>query len=475
MNLRTASGAALLLLVIPSLASAEFRTWTEASGGRTLEAELQKVEDGNAVLRMRNGSTRSIPLTAFSAADQSFANAQASAASGSGNWPAWQGADRTNRSTETGLLGTWPADGPEQLWVYEDAGLGYSGPAIVGGKLYTLGVRDVEEMLICLDVATGEEVFSTAFGTLYTNNWGNGPRSTPSVDNGKVYAMGAKGNLACFDADDGKILWKVEMEDDFGGSVPGWGYTESPLIEGDLVICTPGGSQGTIVALDKESGKKVWQSKDFTDGAHYASPIAFDYGGVRQIAQLTEKHVVGVDAADGSVLWTADFDGRTAVIPTPIYHDGHVYVTAGYGVGCMLTKLPAAGKGESEQVYKNDVMVNHHGGVVLIDGYLYGHSDNGGWKCQDFMTGEEEWAEGSFGKGAVTYADGMLYCLAERSGDVVLVEASKRGWDEKGKFTLEPQSDQRDKDGAVWTHPVIAGGKLFLRDQEFVHCYDVSK
>ncbi|CAN5418179.1 PQQ-like beta-propeller repeat protein [soil metagenome] len=487
MKFRTAPVATLILLLTGLSAIGETRTWTAAEGGRTLQAEFQRVEDGKVVVRMQDGTTRAIPMESLSAEDQSYAKSQgagsasgagagagAGTGAGAGDWPGWQGADRTNRSTETGLLARWPRGGPEQVWIYEDGGLGYAGPAIVGGRLYTLGVRDVEEMLICLDAATGEEIYATAFGTLFTNNWGDGPRGTPTVDGGKVYCLGAKGNLACFDAASGEILWKAEMVGDFGGSVPNWGYTESPLIDGDLVICTPGGKEGALVALDKETGKKVWQSKDFTDDAQYSSPIAFDYGGVRQIAQLTMEHVVGVSAEDGEVLWTMDFNGKTAVIPTPIYLDGHVYVTAGYGVGCMLTKLPSEGAGEAEQVYKNDVMVNHHGGVVLVDGHLYGHSDKGGWKCQNFMTGEEVWAEDSFGKGAVTYADGMLYCLEEKSGEVALVEASERGWNEKGRFKLEPQSDDRSDRGAIWTHPVIAGGKLFLRDQEIIHCYDVS-
>lgn len=387
------------------------------------------------------------------------------------DWPQWRGPNRTDLNTETGLLKTWPEGGPKRVWLYQNAGLGYSGFSVVGGHLYTLGARGPKEFLIALDASTGKELWSTAVDDTYPNNWGDGPRSTPTVDGDRIYALGANGGLICAQAADGKVLWRADMKD-FGGKLPGWGFCESPLVEGDLVTVTPGGSQGTIVALDKKSGKKVWQTTELTDEAHYSSIIPADLNGGRQLIQLTPKTIVGVSAKDGKVLWQSPWPGRVAVIPTPIYHDHHVYVTSGYGVGCKLVKIGP--NNEASDVYENKVMKNHHGGVILVGEYLYGHSDGAGWLCQEFLTGKEVWNNKQFGKGAVGYADGMLYCLEEGSGTVALVEASPKGWTEHGRFKLDPQTTQRKKDGRIWTHPVISGGKLYLRDQEILYCFDIK-
>ena len=387
------------------------------------------------------------------------------------DWPTFRGADRKDISSETGLLKQWPDGGPKKLWMYDGAGLGYSGYAIVGGTLYTLGARDAVEYVIALDAATGKEKWVSEAGPFLSNNWGNGPRSTPTVDGDRVYAMSGKGDLVCLNAADGKKLWSTNMSA-AGGKTPGWGYTESPLIDGKLVICTPGGSKGTLLALDKMSGEKVWQSTEWTDGAQYSSIIAADNGGTHQLIQLTQQSFAGINAADGKLLWKTPFSGKTAVIPTPIYKDGQVYVAAGYGVGCKSVKL---GTGtEPELVYENQNMVNHHGGVILVGDYLYGYSDKGGWTCQDFKTGEVKWTEKKLGKGAVHCADGMLYLLEESSGTVVLIDASPDGWKEHGRFKLDPQTLQRSKSGRIWTHPVVSNSKLYLRDQELLFCFDVK-
>jgi len=390
----------------------------------------------------------------------------------SGDWPQWRGPDRTDVSREGGLLKTWPEGGPKRVWLFEKAGLGYAGPSIAGGKLFTMGIRNDVEELIAIDASTGKELWAAKIGEALKNSWGDGPRGTPTADGDRVYALSGRGDLACANVADGKIVWQRTMKE-IGGKTPGWGYTESVLVDGNKVICTPGGEKGAIAALDKKNGEPIWQSKDFTDGAQYASIIAADHNGARQYIQLTMKHVVGLAAKDGGVLWTADWPGQTAVIPTPIFHDGHVYVTAGYGVGCKLVKVGA--NNQVSEVYFNKVMQNHHGGVVLVDGHIYGHSDQGGWTCQNFMTGEKVWAEkNALGKGSVTCADGMLYCLAENNGTAVLAEASPKGWKEHGRFKLEAQSAQRSQRGRIWTHPVVVGGRLYLRDQELLSCYDVK-
>lgn len=388
------------------------------------------------------------------------------------DWPTFRGADRTDVSTETGLLKKWPSDGLKQVWLNKDAGLGYSGYAIVGSTLYTMGSRDAVEYVIAIDITTGKEKWSAEAGALLTNGWGDGPRATPTVDGDKVYALSGKGILICLGAADGKEIWRASMTE-LGGKVPGWGYCESPIIEGNLVIATPGGPQGTLAAFDKTTGKLAWQSAEWTDPAQYASAIVVDLNGARQIIQLTMQSVAGVNAADGKVLWKSEFPGKTAVIPTPIFKDGQVFVAAGYGVGCKSVKIGA--DNSVEELYASTDMINHHGGVILVEGNLYGYSDKAGWTCMDFKTGAVKWTEKSaLGKGAIHYADGCFYLLEERTGTVVLIKASDKGWDEQGRFTLSPQTTQRNPKGMVWTHPVVSGGKLYLRDQELLFSFDVS-
>ena len=414
---------------------------------------------------------RTEPRTFPGTAPRTAPGAASVAKTTAGDWSQFRGPDRSDVSKETGLLKQWPASGPKKVWMSDKGGLGYSGFSIVGGTLFTMGARDSAEFVIALDAATGAEKWSAEIGKLLENNWGNGPRATPAIDGDRVYAMSGQGSLACLSAKDGKLVWKAEMGS-FGGKVPGWGYTESVLVDGNNVICTPGGGQGTLLALDKMTGKKNWQSAEWTDGAQYASAIPIDHNGKREYVQLTMQHFAGVDAMSGKVSWSVPFGGKTAVIPTPIFKDGQVYVVAGYGVGCKSVKLGSSA--EPEFLYENQNMVNHHGGVILVGDNLYGHADPG-WVCQDFKTGESVWKYDRFGKGAVTYADGMLYCLEEGSGTVALVEASPKGWQEHGRFKLDPQTKIRNPQGRVWTHPVVSNGKLYLRDQDLIYCYDIKK
>lgn len=388
------------------------------------------------------------------------------------DWPQWRGPDRTDHSPDTGLLKQWPAGGPKRLWLNTDAGLGYAGYSIVGNQLFTMGLRGDKELVLALDATTGKELWATPAGDKYPNNWGDGPRATPTFDQGFVFSMGGNGTLICAQASDGKLVWEKSMTTDLGGKRQDWGYTESVLVTGNLVICTPGGPQGTMAALDKKTGKVVWQTQELTDKTQYSSPILVQHAGQPQLIQLIEKKYFGVDPANGKVLWTQDFPlGRVAVIPTPIYHAGQVYVSAGYQAGCSSITLDPQNK--VTPAYANKVMKNHHGGVILVGDYLYGHADPG-WTCQNFKTGESVWNHRGFGKGSVHYADGMLYCVAEDSGEVALVEASPKGWNEHGRFKLDPQTKQRSPQGRIWTHPVVINGRLYLRDQELLYCYDVK-
>jgi hypothetical protein len=324
-----------------------------------------------------------------------------------------------------------------------------------------------------VDANSGKQKWRTVVGARPQNGWGDGPRSTPTVDGDRVYALGGRGDLLCASTKDGKKMWSTSLVGDHGGKIQQWGFTESVLVKGDRVYCTPGGAQGTMLALDKMTGKEVWQTTEWTDEAQYASILPISHNSAEQLVQFTQKTLAGVDAKDGKVLWQTPFPGRTAVIPTPIFRDGKVYVSAGYGVGCLMVNLGP--ENNVTPVYQNTNMENHHGGVVLVGDALYGHSNKGGWTCQDWKTGEVKWAErGKLGKGAIHCADGMLYLLDEKKGEVVLIEASPNGWNEKGRFILAPLSSQRNPKGGIWVHPVVSNGRLYLRDQEIVYCFNVK-
>jgi outer membrane protein assembly factor BamB len=397
---------------------------------------------------------------------------------GGADWPQWRGPDRTDVSQETGLLKSWPKQGPALLWTFPDAGVGYSGPAIVGDRLFTMGARGETEYVLALDAQTGKEVWSAEVGPKFSEKRGDGPRCTVSVAGDFLYALGAEGDLVCVETATGKKHWHVSLTHDLGGKLmSGWGYSESPLVDGTQVVCTPGGSKGTLAALDKKSGKVLWRSKKLTDPAGYASMIVADVDGVRQYIQATGKGVAGVAANDGRLLWRYEKpEFRVAVIPTPIYHDHHVYITSGYGAGCELIKLTHEGKAfKAEKVYANKNMVNHHGGVVLVGDDLFGYSDSErAWVCQDLQSGKIVWEEKQkLKKGSLTCADGQLYCYSEDKGTVALVQATPEGWKEHGRFTVPRESSLRKPDGRFWTHPVVANGRMYLRDQDLIFCFDV--
>jgi outer membrane protein assembly factor BamB len=388
------------------------------------------------------------------------------------DWPQWRGKDRRDVSSETGLLQKWPEGGPTRIWLNDNAGLGYAGFSIANNRLFTMGLFADKEIGLCLDASTGEELWRVEIGERYENNWGDGPRSTPTVDGDRVYFMAAAGRLSCFNINDQTKVWSVLMGD-FGGAVPVWGFSESPLVHGGQVVCTPGGEQGAIVALDKMTGEKLWQTVDVTDQAHYSSPIVLEKDGMTTYVQLLNSKVVGVDTANGNVRWQADFPGKVAVIPTPVEVNGNIYVTSGYGSGSAMF---AVNGNSAKELWMTRSMSNHHGGVIFVDGFIYGHGDKDGFGCQDIETGEFRWADKKdMKKGAVTYADGRFYYINEQDGEVLLIKADPEGFEITGRFTLSPQTEQRKPQGRIWVHPVVANGKLYLRDQEFIMCYDVKQ
>jgi outer membrane protein assembly factor BamB len=398
----------------------------------------------------------------------------AAGAAAAADWPQWRGPGRDDVSKETGLLKAWPKDGPKLLWTFRDAGAGFSSVAVVGDVVYTMGADDKSEYIYALDTKTQKKLWNTEIGPVLKQDRGDGPRGTPTVDGDLVFGLDGQGYLICVKAATGEKVWLKKLKDDLGGEMmSGWGYSESPLVDGDQVAACPGGSKGTLAAFNKKTGEVLWRSKDLKDRASYSSVVAADIGGVHQYVYLSDADVVGVDAKDGHLLWRYAREGKTAVVPTPVVSgDGAVFVTSGYKVGCDLIQVAADGKDfKASQVQKNTNLVNHHGGVVLVGDYLYGYDDDKGIVCLNFKTTTVVWSEKpKHGKMSITYADGQLYCYGEKDGGVLLVEATPKGYKENGSFTIpEPQ-----KKGSIWPHPVVANGKLYLRDQGLIFCYDVK-
>ncbi|MCE9532187.1 MAG: PQQ-like beta-propeller repeat protein [Planctomycetes bacterium] len=410
------------------------------------------------------------------------------------DWPQYRGPNRDDISADKGLLPTWPKAGPTLLWTYSNAGVGYSGPAIMGDRYYTIGGRGDDEFLIALDIKTIKdntvaEAWAVKVGPLFqfkSNSWSSGPSTTPTVDGDLIYAIGGNGDLLCVTAADGKEKWRKNLPSEFDAQVNpigggpknlGWGFTCSPLVDGEQLICLTGGPKGTLTALDKKTGNLLWRSTELKDQAAYASPVVAEIEGVRQYVVLTNQGLAGLNAKDGTMLWSFRRKPAygTEVVNTPIVQGAFVYATVGAGGGCDLLKIAKDGdKFKADVVYANKNMANHHGNVVLFGEHVYGHSGRA-WACQDFKSGEIVWEErAKLGSGSMTYADGHFYCFGENDGQVVLIEASKVGWKEGGRFKLPQQSKLRKPSGKIWTPPVVANGRLFLRDQDLVFCYDVK-
>jgi outer membrane protein assembly factor BamB len=367
---------------------------------------------------------------------------------------------------------SWSGGGPKLVWKAPYIGGGYGSVAVTGGRIYGAGYRGNYEDAWALEEKSAKGLWVTHIAEANTRVGSpEGTRSTPTVDGDRVYVMGVSGDLVCLSAANGQILWRKNMVRDFGGSVPSWGYSESPLVDGEKVIATPGGRQATLVALNKMTGALIWAARvPEGDGAQYSSCIVAEVGGVRQYVQFLQRGVVGVAARDGRFLWRYSHPANTtANCSTPIFHDGCVFAASSYNTGGGLVRLVPTGGGISAQeVYFTRQMKNHHGGMILVGDYLYGF-DEGTLTCLNFKTGQIAWTHRSVGKGSLAYADGHLYARGESRGTVALVEATPSGYVEKGRF------DQPDRSGKnAWPHPVIANGRLYLRDQDNLFAYDVK-
>lgn len=381
-------------------------------------------------------------------------------------WPQWRGPARDGKSVETGLLKRWPASGPELFWTANGLGAGYSSFAVEGGKLFTQGQRNGRQFLMAFDTSNGSKLWEVENGRQYLDGKGNGPRGTPTVDDGKVYAISGNGNLICAQADTGKMIWRIDLLSQFGARNISWGISESPLIDGDRVIATPGGREAGVVALNKLDGSVIWKSAG--DRAGYSSAVSATLAGIHQYVLLTGSAGVGVRASDGKLLWRyTKVSNGTANAATPIVSGDKVFLSSDYGTGCALLRISPNGTGgvKAEEVYFSREMRNHYSTSVLIDGKLYGYSSRI-LTCMDFATGTVEWRDRSVGKGQVITAEGLLYLQGE-DGVAGLAEATPAGYREISRFEFSKA------DLPTWALPAVAEGRLYIRDQDRLNCYDI--
>ncbi len=384
------------------------------------------------------------------------------------DWPQWRGPNRDGKSAETGLLASWPQGGPRLVWKTQGLGEGFSGPAVVGDRLYLQGQQGSQQYVMAFDTNTGKQLWKTPTGKSFSEQHGNGPRGTPTVDGPRLYAISTDGTLVCLEIATGKTVWSLNFTQKLGGRVPRWAYSESPLVDGDRLIVTPGGRGAGVTALNKNTGDVIWKSQN--DSAGYSSAIAFDVGGTHIVTTLTADSALGLNAADGAILWRfPEAVNNVANISTPIFHDGYVFYSSDYGTGCLLIKVAADGK-SATKVYANRDMENHYTTSMLVGDSLYGFSGNqsGILTAMDFKTGKVQWKNRSVGKGNCILADGKLYCMGE-DGAVGLIDPSPSAYKEISRFEI-PRGSYN-----TWTPPVISNGKMYLREQDNLYCYSVKQ
>ncbi len=467
---------------LPSAADAEndspLRTWSDSTGRYQTEAAMVDYADGKVRLRKTDGQILAVSVSKLSRADQRYIrqelvrrrtaqkepkSATTAAAPSGDEWPGWRGRLRDGKSPDQGLLKEWPAGGPELLWQVDSIGNGFSSVAVSGGLIYITGDLNGRLILFAFDL-DGKPRWKNEIDAAWTKSH-PGARSTPVIDEGNLYLVSGNGLVGCYDAASGQPRWGRQMRE-FGGSPPTWGYAESVLICDNLAVVTPGG-ENCIVALDKTNGNPVWSSQGFQAGAQYSSCYAFTCEGVPMIVNGTHGGIVCVDPQSGRTLWANPFSaGNTANCPTPVYSDGYVFWANGYGKGGICFKVTAGrGRVSAEPAWTTRDMVCHHGGYIVHEGHIYGNHNNG-WVCLDLRTGAKKWEERAVGKGSVCYADEMLYLFGEKGGRVGLATCSPDGLQMKGSFNVRGE-------GPSWSHPVVIGGRLYVRYDTHLYCYDV--
>lgn len=394
------------------------------------------------------------------------------------DWPQWQGPNRQANCLETGLLKTWPENGPPLLWQTRDLGIGFSTPSVAAGRIYGMSQRANNDGVWCLDEKSGKEIWFQGISSAQKVNF-EGARCTPTVDRDRLYALTVGGVLGCLECGSGKLVWKKNLVSDFGGRMMSqWGYSESPLVDGEQVICTPGGAKAALVALNKKNGNVIWKT-EMADcgGAGYASCIVSEAGGIRQYITFVGKSLISVDAKTGKLLWRYDkVANRTANCSSVIVKDDFVFASSSYGVGSVLLKIEAKGKGLAANEIRfldGKTFQNHHGGMALVGEHIYGgHGQNRGEPtCIDFKTGEVAWKDRAPGSGSaavLAFEGGLIFRYQD--GTMALIEANPTKFNLKAKFKLPYDSGKPS-----WPHPIIANGRLYIREQDVLMCFDVKE
>ena len=388
-------------------------------------------------------------------------------------WPCFHGSDRTNKSVETGMIKEWPLDGPELLWTASGLGEGYSSISIGDGLIYSAGKLDDQSYVFSFDL-NGKLVWKKPNVKGWSTNMSHassytGSRSTPTYENGVLYHLGESGRLTAFDSKTGNELWHKDLLQEFEAGNPEYGYAESVYIDGDNLYTRPAGKKGFQVCLNKHNGELIWANTEIPGLEGYSSPVINEFGGYRQVIGSSSNCYYGLDTRTGKLLWKVDFENQRGLnVTDAIVYNEYVFISSGYGKGSLMVKLKVSGKEIiPETVWQYELMDNHHGGVILHEGFLYGSGSNSkNWFCLDFLTGEQVWK--TPGKGSLTYADGMLYLLEER-GTMKLVRTTPDKYELSGEFKVPSGGE-----GMYWAHPVICGGRLLIRHADKLYAYDIS-
>lgn len=391
-----------------------------------------------------------------------------------GEWYCFHGLDRTNKSQETGLLDKWPVGGPDKLWTVSGLGKGYSSVSIAEGYIFTAGMSDNKTYVFAFDL-NGKKIWQRENGASWETTRShartyNGSRSTPTYDEGVIYHLSDLGRLSALQAKTGEEIWVIELREEFDAEIPEYGYSESVLIEGDRLYCSPAGNKGYMICLNKRSGELIWANTEIPGSVGFSSPIIGEFAGFRQLVNLSATYIYGVDIKTGRSLWKVEYENqRSNSCSDPIFHKGYIFVASGYGKGSILLKFSSSG-GQviPEIVWQEKIMDNLHGGVIFHEGYLYGSGHNKrGWYCLDFFTGKQMWKER--GIGAITYADNMIYCLEER-GMLKLVKVTPEKYEAVSSFQVPSGGE-----GMYWAHPVVCGGRLYVRHDDMLFAYDIKE
>jgi outer membrane protein assembly factor BamB len=388
-------------------------------------------------------------------------------------WPQFHGPKNDNISTDKGLLKQWPEAGPKLIWTAKELGDGWSSVSIVAGRMFTAGNVDEKTVVFALDVNDGKLLWKKEIGGAWTvSNMYPGSHGTPTIEGDRLYFESAVGDVVCMNVADGAIVWSKNILKDFDAPNTTWAIAESILIDGDRLICCPGGPKASVAALDKKTGGVVWAAKSTGDKAGYATPAIAESQGLKMILTMNEKALIGVAADNGELLFRHEHQTKYDInATTPVLLGDQIFITSGYGSGAEMLKLKVDGKKASVQrLWENKKLDNHHGGVVVLDGHIYGSAHGGAWVCVEWATGKQTHSDRGVGKGSFTYADGMFYTLSENGGKVGLVEATPAAHKVTSQFKI-PEGGK----GNSWAHPVVAGGRLYIRHGEFLYAYDVRQ